>query len=136
MFALPSGIHEAEGDSDDLPIALEGERAEEFRAVLKYIYAPPLQTQVHSMTIAALPELISVAKVADKYGMDHWRQWALSVLATLLANLDTLPVEHFPRLYSLYHRLHELPMRDRVMKSWCAVVEKNELSIIPVLEAA
>ncbi|KAJ7790309.1 hypothetical protein B0H14DRAFT_2940288 [Mycena olivaceomarginata] len=125
-----------EGDSDDLPIALEGERAEEFRAVLKYIYAPPLQTQVHSMTIAALPELVSVAKFADKYGMDHWRQWALSVLATLLANLDTPPVEHFPRLYSLYHRLHELPMRDRVMKSWCAVVEKNELSIIPVLEAA
>jgi hypothetical protein len=40
MFALPSGIREAEGDSDDLPIALEGERAEEFRAVLKYIYAP------------------------------------------------------------------------------------------------
>jgi hypothetical protein len=37
---LPSGMNKAEGSSDELPIVLEGETVEDFRAVLKYLYAP------------------------------------------------------------------------------------------------
>jgi hypothetical protein len=40
MFNLPSGMNKAEGSSDELPIVLEGETVEDFRAVLKYLYAP------------------------------------------------------------------------------------------------
>ncbi|KAF7346698.1 BTB domain-containing protein [Mycena sanguinolenta] len=59
MFDLPVGAGDPEGSSDDLPIVLAGETASEFRAVMKYVYASPMQLQVGSIPVTALPENIS-----------------------------------------------------------------------------
>ncbi|KAF7358564.1 BTB domain-containing protein [Mycena sanguinolenta] len=137
MFELPSGDGNPEGLSDELPIVLEGETAEDFRAVVKYIYAPPIQVQIQSIPAAALPEMISVARFSHKYAMDHWRSWALKVIGLHVTNLDLLPKEYLQPLYSLFILLEVGPStRARILKRWCDMVEKNNLSIIPVLAAA
>ncbi|KAF7333227.1 BTB domain-containing protein [Mycena sanguinolenta] len=137
MFELPSGDDSPEGLSDELPIVLEGETAEDFRAVLKYIYAPPIQVQIESIPAAALPEMISVARFSHKYAMDHWKSWALEVIGLRVTSLDLLPTEYLQPLYSLLILLEHGPStRARILERWCDVVEKNNLSIIPVLAAA
>ncbi|KAF8197745.1 hypothetical protein K438DRAFT_1967300 [Mycena galopus ATCC 62051] len=136
MFGLPVGMDGAEGSSDASPIVLAGDRADDFRAVLNYLYAGPLQTQVHSITIVALAEIISVAKFAHKYEMDHWKAWALSVLGGLVVDINSVPVAHLPALYLHYHLVQEYPMRDRVMKRWREIIERDGLPIISVLDAA
>jgi hypothetical protein len=40
MFTLPQGMVAVEGLSDALPICLSGDRAEDFRSFLKYLYTP------------------------------------------------------------------------------------------------
>ncbi|KAF7367986.1 BTB domain-containing protein [Mycena sanguinolenta] len=136
MFSLPVATNEAEGLSDDRPIILVGDTAEDFRAVAKYMYASPIHIQIDSITEIALPEIISVAKFAHKYDMDFWQEWASRILTRLLVDLSLLPVEHFPALYSLYHRLADYPTRNRIMKHWCEVVRRDQLSIVSILLAA
>ncbi|KAF7340759.1 BTB domain-containing protein [Mycena sanguinolenta] len=136
MFDLPVRMGSLEGSSDDWPIVLEGEKAEDLRAVLKYIYAPPIRVQIHSMTIAAIPEMISVAKFSHKYEMDHWKEWALEVLAPQLVDPNYIPVDHIPALHTLYNLLGDTSTRGRIMKHWCQVVERDDLSILPILTAA
>ncbi|KAF7336537.1 BTB domain-containing protein [Mycena sanguinolenta] len=136
MFNLPVGIGSVEGLSDDIPIVLEGEKAEDFRAVLKYIYAPPVQLQMERIPISALREIISLVKLSHKYEMDHWKEWGVEVLERMLDDLHSLPVEHLQPLYSLYSLVGDAPARTRVMKQWCEVIETNKLLIVPVLDAA
>ncbi|KAF7367984.1 BTB domain-containing protein [Mycena sanguinolenta] len=136
MFSLPVATNEAEGLFDDRPIILVGDTADDFRAVAKYMYASPIHIQTYSITETALPEIVSVAKFAHKYDMDFWQEWALRILARLLFDLSLLPVEHFPALYSLYHRLADYPTRNRIMKHWCEVVRRDRLSIVSILLAA
>lgn len=96
----------------------------------------PIEVQINNTGMASLPEIISLANLSHKYEMDHWKKWVLAVLDRLLLDLDSVPVEHLPALYSLYHRLGEVPMRSRVMKSWCKVVERDGLPINYLLNAA
>ncbi|KAJ6460001.1 hypothetical protein C8R45DRAFT_1221261 [Mycena sanguinolenta] len=136
MFSLPVATHEAEGLSDDRPIILVGDTAEDFRAVAKYMYASPIHIQIDSITEAALPEILSVAKLAHKDEMDLWQEWASRVLARLLVDLSLLPIEHFPALYLLYHYLADYPTRDRIMRHRCEVVRRDQLSIVSILHTA
>ncbi|KAJ7919548.1 hypothetical protein B0H13DRAFT_1988638 [Mycena leptocephala] len=94
LFDLPVETGHAEGLSDDLPIVLEGETAENFRIILKYVYARPSQTQIASVSITALAEMISLVQSAHKYEMDDWVHWGLQVLTRLLEDLNSLPAEH------------------------------------------
>ncbi|KAF8209913.1 hypothetical protein K438DRAFT_1497631, partial [Mycena galopus ATCC 62051] len=80
LFDLPGVTGRAEGLSDDLPIVLEGETAENFRIILKYVYA----RFIASVSIAALAEMISLVQSAHKYEMDDWVNWGLQVLTRLL----------------------------------------------------
>ncbi|KAJ7686045.1 hypothetical protein B0H14DRAFT_2488084 [Mycena olivaceomarginata] len=136
LFDLPGVTGRAEGLSDDLPIVLEGETAENFRIILKYVYARPSQTQIASVSIAALAEMISLVQSAHKYEMDDWVHWGLQVLTRLLGDLNSLPAEHLQALHSLYNLLEDIPERTRMMTRWCEVVERDNLPILPVLDAA
>ncbi|KAF7326826.1 BTB domain-containing protein [Mycena sanguinolenta] len=136
MFALPVES-DPEGAVDDLPIVLEGETAANFRAVVKYIYAPPIQLQIQFMRMTDVPEMISVAKFSHKYAMDHWKQWALRVLASRkLTDMKTMPTEHLAPLYSLFDLLEVHPERTQVMNRWCEVIEQNNFPIGPALAAS
>ena len=63
----------------------------------------PSQTQIASVSITALAEMISLVKSAHKYEMDDWVHWGLQVLTRLLEDLNSLPAEHLQALHSLYN---------------------------------
>ncbi|KAF7376982.1 BTB domain-containing protein [Mycena sanguinolenta] len=136
MFNLPVGMGDPEGSSDDNPIVLLGDEVEDFCAVLNYIYAPPVRTQIQDITTAALPEIISVVKFAHKYAMDHWKEWGLKVLVRLLDDISSVPAEHLCALYSLYHLVGDAPLGDRVIQRWCTVIEEGKFPIVSILDAA
>ncbi|KAF7364474.1 BTB domain-containing protein [Mycena sanguinolenta] len=133
LFDLPVGTGNPEGSSDALPIFLEGDTADDFRALLKYIYAPPIQVQLSEITLVAVPELVSVAKLSHKYQMDHWRDWALKGLERHISSFDSLPARHIPALYSLANLLGLIVTRLVAIKRWCDVVEQDDLSIVPLI---
>ncbi|KAJ7193638.1 hypothetical protein GGX14DRAFT_588273 [Mycena pura] len=136
MFDLPGVIGRAEGLSDDLPIVLNGETAENFRIIMKYVYARPSQIQIANVYIDALAEIVSLVQSAHKYEMDDWVDWGLQVLTRLLRDLNSLPVEHLRALHSLYNLLEDIAERSRMMTHWCEVVERDNLPILPILDAA
>ncbi|KAJ7761830.1 hypothetical protein B0H16DRAFT_1530686 [Mycena metata] len=97
LFALPHGASAAEGLSDDLPISLSDDKAQDFRSLFKYLYAPRVSfkptfchwfhssrsafaTQANSIPVTDLPDIIAVAKISNKYEICVWRDWALLVI--------------------------------------------------------
>ncbi|KAJ7768973.1 hypothetical protein B0H16DRAFT_1518801 [Mycena metata] len=136
MFELPLGDTAQEGLSDESPIILSGDTAAAFRALLKYLYAPVLGTQVEAIPLTEMHHIIAVAKLAHKYEMNAWEQWALQFLARRVINQDKIRPQDVQLLHNLYDRLQEYTMRDRIMQSWCRFVETNDLPIGAAMEAA
>ncbi|EGN98550.1 hypothetical protein SERLA73DRAFT_183611 [Serpula lacrymans var. lacrymans S7.3] len=83
----------AEGESDDNPIRLQGDTADEFRALLWALYALP-----HELTVALTPkanhlQLFNLSRITHKYQFRSIEAWAL----TALTNYYTRP-SHSPSL--------------------------------------
>lgn len=92
LFTLPQGAMAEEGLSDDLPISLDGERASDFHALFKYIYAPyafesiittsqflthlsrTLETQVRTISVRDFWDVVGVAHLAHNYEMPYGRR--------------------------------------------------------------
>ncbi|KAI0685800.1 hypothetical protein BC835DRAFT_1289330 [Cytidiella melzeri] len=71
-----------EGDADENPIRLQGDTADEFRALLWSLYALP-----HELLTALTPEadytqLFNLARITNKYQFRSLESWALSCLYT------------------------------------------------------
>ncbi|KAJ7443251.1 hypothetical protein B0H11DRAFT_470419 [Mycena galericulata] len=148
MFELPPGEEPEEGSSDDLPIILSGDRASDFRHLLKYIYAPVMDIQIDAIPLSAIPEIVAVASFADKYDIGNWKHWALSFLARrvfdpperkvaskkpdqqpLVATpLRDISAHSLEGLYVLYHRLGDHANRNLIMRTWCDRVEAKKES--------
>ncbi|KAF7346640.1 BTB domain-containing protein [Mycena sanguinolenta] len=137
MFDLPIGAGVPEGASDDFPIVLAGETASDFRAVIKYMYASPMQLQIGSIPVTALLEVIAVAKFSHKYAMDQWKEWAGTIIGRYMADLKALPAEHIPSLYALFSSLGvKRSARTLLMERWCEIVERQNDPIGQILIAA
>ncbi|KAF9069780.1 hypothetical protein BDP27DRAFT_1221970 [Rhodocollybia butyracea] len=81
-----------EGLSDDTPILLSGDTASDFRALLWALYALPAEVFAMPSSRAHLVRLISIAKIAHKYGFRTTERWALSVLTMCVCqNPDATP---------------------------------------------
>ncbi|OJA09328.1 hypothetical protein AZE42_05459 [Rhizopogon vesiculosus] len=93
MFSLDSDLRSStstssvtagpEGESDDNPIRLQGDTAQEFRALLWALYALP-----HELTLALTPkantsQLFNLARITHKYEFRSIEAWALGALTTL-----------------------------------------------------
>jgi hypothetical protein len=92
----------SEGESDENPIRLHGDKAEEFSALMWSLYslyvcsscyfiASPLDERpaeiAFSMTVQANDlQLIQLARIAHKYQFRSTEQWALSALTTYHSN--------------------------------------------------
>jgi hypothetical protein len=92
----------SEGESDENPIRLHGDKAEEFSALMwslyslcvcssSYFIASPLDERpaeiAFSMTVQANDlQLIQLARIAHKYQFRSTEQWALSALTTYHSN--------------------------------------------------
>ncbi|KAG2359638.1 hypothetical protein BDR07DRAFT_1452278 [Suillus spraguei] len=92
MFSLDSDLRSSsstsvtagpEGESDDNPIRLQGDTAQEFRALLWALYALP-----HELTLALTPkantsQLFNLARITHKYEFRSIEAWALGALTTI-----------------------------------------------------
>ncbi|KAJ7171292.1 hypothetical protein C8R46DRAFT_1190670 [Mycena filopes] len=136
MFGLPLGGTLEEGLSDESPIVLHGDSAADFRALLKYLYAPVLETQIEAIPLSEMHRIIALARLAHKYAMEAWKAWALQFLTRRVINQSKFGAEDVQALHSLYTQLEDDPMRARLMQSWCKFVEAGELPICDAIEAA
>ncbi|KAH7909811.1 hypothetical protein BJ138DRAFT_1154339 [Hygrophoropsis aurantiaca] len=93
MFSLDSDLRSnassstvtvgPEGESDDNPIRLQGDTADEFRALLWAMYAlPPEFDQAQISQRANILQLFHLARITHKYEYRSLQEWALNMLAT------------------------------------------------------
>ncbi|KAJ7022712.1 hypothetical protein C8F04DRAFT_1223793 [Mycena alexandri] len=76
----------SEGESDENPIRLHGDKAEEFSALMWSLYSLPAEI-AFSMTAQANDlQLIHLARIAHKYQFRSTESWALSALTTYHSN--------------------------------------------------
>ncbi|KAJ7193663.1 hypothetical protein GGX14DRAFT_588330 [Mycena pura] len=54
----------------------------------------------------------------------------------IITGNNLIPVEHLRALHSLYNLLEDILERTRMMTRWCEVVERDNLPILPVIDAA
>ncbi|KAE9408852.1 hypothetical protein BT96DRAFT_913566 [Gymnopus androsaceus JB14] len=80
LFTLPQGSHEAEGQSDENPIVLLGDKPSEFRHFLWALYALPPELQVVNSSSADLTQLIDIARISNKYSFKSLETWALDAV--------------------------------------------------------
>jgi len=79
----------SEGESDENPIRLHGDKAEEFSALMWSLYSLPAEI-AFSMTFQANDlQLIHLARIAHKYQFRSTEAWALSALTTYHSNTNT-----------------------------------------------
>jgi hypothetical protein len=84
LFTLPQGEFGEEGMSDDHPIVLQGDTAEEFRHFLWALYALPSELAIVRSPKADLSRLIDIAKVSSKYTFKSTETWALDAIQEYL----------------------------------------------------
>ncbi|KAJ7143507.1 hypothetical protein C8R43DRAFT_1014442 [Mycena crocata] len=82
----------SEGDSDENPIRLLGDKAEEFSALMWSLYSLPAEV-AFSMTVQANDlQLIHLARIAHKYQFRSTELWALSALTKYHSNTAASPL--------------------------------------------
>jgi hypothetical protein len=97
--AAETSITSTEGETDDNPIRLQGDTADEFRALLWALYPSP-----HELTAALTPNadvarLFALARIAHKYQFSSLSTWALAALHTYYTRpgaFETLPSSPTP----------------------------------------
>ncbi|THH30049.1 hypothetical protein EUX98_g4138 [Antrodiella citrinella] len=84
-----------EGEIDDNPIRLQGDTAEEFRALLWALYALPHEFMLATGPDANCVQLVHLARISHKYQFRSIETWALGVLNSYFnlnpTAFDTLP---------------------------------------------
>ncbi|PCH40289.1 hypothetical protein WOLCODRAFT_136764 [Wolfiporia cocos MD-104 SS10] len=69
-----------EGESDDNPIRLQGDTAEEFRSLLWALYALPHELMLATTAEANSTQLVNLARMAHKYQFRSIETWVLGAL--------------------------------------------------------
>ncbi|RPD62285.1 hypothetical protein L226DRAFT_532688 [Lentinus tigrinus ALCF2SS1-7] len=69
-----------EGESDDNPIRLQGDTADEFRALLWALYALPHELTIAMTADADCTQLLNLVRITHKYQFRSIMTWALSAL--------------------------------------------------------
>lgn len=94
MFSLPSDSSSdssmtvgPEGESDDNPIRLQGDTAEEFRALLWALYALPNELMTAMTDDANCMQLLHIARIAHKYQFKSIETWASTALSRYYARI-------------------------------------------------
>ncbi|KAF8214901.1 hypothetical protein K438DRAFT_1659728 [Mycena galopus ATCC 62051] len=89
MFSLDAYTHNtedplmnsnSEGESDENPIRLQGDKPEEFRALMWSLYSLPAEIAIAMTSQANVPQLIHLARIAHKYQFRSTQLWALNAL--------------------------------------------------------
>jgi hypothetical protein len=92
MFSLDSDLRSSsthnsgvtvEGESDDNPIRLQGDTADEFRSLLWALYALPHELEGAMTTKAISLKLFNLARITHKYEFRAIENWSLDKLKTI-----------------------------------------------------
>ncbi|OCH92656.1 hypothetical protein OBBRIDRAFT_791103 [Obba rivulosa] len=75
-----SSMTSPEGETDENPIRLLGDTADEFRALLWALYALPHELMLATTPDANCTQLLNLARITHKYQFRSIETWALSVL--------------------------------------------------------
>ncbi|KAI0076325.1 hypothetical protein K474DRAFT_1598271 [Panus rudis PR-1116 ss-1] len=90
-----------EGDNDGNPIRLQGDTADEFRALLWALYALPHELMLVTTAEANCTQLVNLARITHKYQFRSIETWALNALNAHYSQpgaFDALPSSHPPAL--------------------------------------
>ncbi|KAJ7662842.1 hypothetical protein DFH06DRAFT_1471566 [Mycena polygramma] len=136
LFGLPQGDGAVEGMSDALPICFSDDREDHFRALLRYIYAPAFDTQASRIPLSDLNDVLAAGRIAHKYQMETWRNWALLVLNHVCENTWSLSSYDHLAIYSFASAVSAPSLRKVVMDRWSRRVEVGALPICVALDAA
>ncbi|KAJ7909547.1 hypothetical protein B0H13DRAFT_2330253 [Mycena leptocephala] len=154
LFGSHQGSLTVKGLSDSLPIILEGDRANDIRSLLKYLYAPYVclfldllvatlqntrayEVQTHNISVTETDNILAVARLAHKYDMPSWQNWALVViLQFLIKNNTSLSSAEYGAIYDLSYMLSALVLRDSTSKMWLNMITGGGLPISDALDAA
>ncbi|KAJ7629387.1 hypothetical protein DFH06DRAFT_1480382 [Mycena polygramma] len=78
MFQLPQGGEKAQGSTDEDPIVLAGDTAEQFRSLCWALYALPDETAKESETGKSMEKLLDVATISHKYQLAAFQAWSMA----------------------------------------------------------
>jgi len=90
-----------EGETDENPIRLPGDTADEFRALLWALYALPHELMLATTSDANSAQLLNLARITHKYQFRSIETWALSVLRAYYSRpgaLDNITPVNAPAL--------------------------------------
>lgn len=96
MFTLPQGDHPSEGTSDNNPVYLPGDTADDFRHFLWALYALPHELMVVHTENANLAQLIAIANIANKYSFSAIQNWSLDAIQDLVNRNPSPILSHIP----------------------------------------
>ncbi|KAF7314649.1 BTB domain-containing protein [Mycena kentingensis (nom. inval.)] len=102
MFSLESFTHDTsedaqaptyhqEGEDDEHPILLLGDKADEFSALMWSLYSLPAEIAISMGIQANDAQLINLARIAHKYQFRTTESWALAALTTYHSNTTGSP---------------------------------------------
>ncbi|KAM5531303.1 hypothetical protein V8D89_015018 [Ganoderma adspersum] len=99
-----------EGESDDNPIRLQGDTADEFRALLWALYSLPHELTIAMTAEADCTQLANLVRITHKYQFRNIMTWALSALYHYYSRpgafddiLTTLPSSNAPTPLTTTH---------------------------------
>ncbi|CAK5283701.1 unnamed protein product [Mycena citricolor] len=140
MFSLPVGPGQLpDGLCDEFPLLLEGYTAQDFRAILKWMYSTPLELNIHCLPVRAIADVVPLAAFAHKYELEMWRTWALSFLDLCVTEETSLKPTQFSLLHTLYEQINDSQQRQRIMQFWVQSLDgflSTKSEIIDAIDAA
>ncbi|THH03353.1 hypothetical protein EW145_g6326 [Phellinidium pouzarii] len=133
LFMLPQGELRTEGGSDDNPVILKGDTANDFRNFLWAMYAMPHELKALFDTQSDVAKLLDIANVANKYSFKSLETWACDALQQCVARRpfplsDSNPV-HRAQLTRII-QLAQLCQHERLLQTIVSAM-RNLLTTYP-----
>ncbi|KAH9947630.1 hypothetical protein B0H21DRAFT_738207 [Amylocystis lapponica] len=120
-----------EGESDDNPIRLQGDTADEFRALLWALYALPHELMIATTSDANCAQLVNLARITHKYQFRSVEMWALGALYAYYAHPGAFDVISATNPPMLPHSAPEVPSLVQITEL-AALCERPDLLDVAV----
>ncbi|KAJ7065584.1 hypothetical protein C8F01DRAFT_1020912 [Mycena amicta] len=128
MFGLPQGEQPLEGVSDANPVVLAGDKASDFRALLKYLTQSRFQLILKEIPLDEFHDIIAFGRMAHKYQMDEGQDWASVVLVKIVTKYrGALSTKDFVALFDIAMMLSREDLLQTVASAWLKLVRQSAL---------
>ncbi|KAJ7629391.1 hypothetical protein DFH06DRAFT_1225572 [Mycena polygramma] len=142
MFQLPQGGEKPQGSTDEDPIVLSGDTAEQFRALCWALYALPDEITKQSDNGSAMEKLIRVAVISHKYQLAAFQSWSMGSIRRQCKStqwglqhnkyLNSCPPALFPALFHLSVLYGDEGLTNRIINAWVQRLQASGSTSIPL----